>query len=327
MAAPALLSERPPAARAALRRRLEALTRRFDATWIPTDPVALVHRYDAPADREIAAFLVAGLAFGNVVAIQASAGALLAALGPCPARFVDDFDTRSASSLEGLYHRWIRSADLVLLLRTLRRMREEAGSLRGFFLRGHRADHEDVGPALRAFSEGALAFAREARGGASGWAIPTGGTIGSFFPSPAAGSACKRLNLFLRWMVRADGVDFGLWPEVPARQLVLPLDTHLARLSRALGLTRRKSPGWTMAVEATRSLALLDAEDPVKYDFALCRLGILDLCLHGRDPLECRRCPPPAARVRRAGQMRRAASGLAPAAPPARGRTRTRAAC
>ena len=103
-------------------------------------------------------------------------------------------------------------------------------------------------------------------------------------------------------MIRGDdGLDLGLWKGISTRQLVIPLDTHLARISLALGLTKRRTPGWAMAVEATRSLALLDPEDPVKYDFALARLGILDLCLHGRDPLECRACPPPHPRIRGKG--------------------------
>jgi hypothetical protein len=126
------------------------------------------------------------------------------------------------------------------------------------------------------------------------------GSVAKFFPSPRAGSACKRLNLFLRWMVRdGDGLDLGLWKEVSRRQLVLPLDTHLVRLTRALGLTKRRSAGWMMALEATRSLALLDPEDPVKYDFSLSRLGILDVCFHGRDALECRQCNAPRVRERK----------------------------
>jgi uncharacterized protein (TIGR02757 family) len=119
-----------------------------------------------------------------------------------------------------------------------------------------------------------------------------------FFADPTDGSACKRLNLYLRWMVRGgDGLDLGLWDAIPRRQLILPLDTHLARLVRALHLTRRRTPGWLMAAEATRSLALLDAEDPVKYDFSLSRHGILDLCVHGREPLDCPGCPCPRVRA------------------------------
>lgn len=276
-----------PSERASLKRRLDRLYRTFDRTYLESDPLAFVHRYTTDADREIVGFLASGLAFGNVRSIQASVGTLLKALGDSPSGFVDRFEPeRDGGRLDGIYHRWIDAADLRALLVVLRRMREEGGSIGGFFMQGYDPADKDVGRALTSFSERARALA-PAR-------------VAPFFPSPKGGSACKRLNLYLRWMVRQhDGLDLGLWTGVSPRQLVLPLDTHLVRLSRALGLTSRKSPGWAMAIEATRSLALLDREDPVKYDFSLSRLGILDLCLHGRDALECRRCGPPRVSVRR----------------------------
>ena len=294
MAAPPLLAASSGAKRAALRRRLEGLVARLDRRYLATDPLAFVHRYGGDDDRELAGFVAAGLAFGNVRSIQASVSGLLGAMGASPARFVDRFEApRDGAALAGLYHRWIRDRDLVALLTVLRAMRERSGSIGRFFLEGHDPGAADIGPSLASFSERALALAAEARD------RPRGATVVPFFPSPRGGSACKRLNLYLRWMVRGDdGLDLGIWKGIPTRQLVLPLDTHLARISRALGLTKRRTPGWAMAVEATRSLALLDPDDPVKYDFALCRLGMLDLCLHGRDPLECRACPPPLPRAR-----------------------------
>ena len=283
---PAALSELSPSRRAALRRRLERLRAAYGREFLGTDPLGFVHGYDDPADQEIAGFIASSLAFGNVKAIRASVSAVLRAIGPSPRRFVDGFDPqRDGASLGGLYHRWIRSADLAAALHVLRLMRERAGSIGGFFMQGYAAGDEDIGPALASFSGRALDLA------GAGERRHPGSRVGWFFPSPRNGSACKRLCLFLRWMVRGgDGLDLGLWRGVSPGQLVLPLDTHLARISRALGLTRRRTPGWAMAVEATRSLALLDPEDPVKYDFALSRLGILDLCLHGRDPLACRAC-------------------------------------
>jgi uncharacterized protein (TIGR02757 family) len=315
---PTLLAERSPRERAAFRRRLEGLCRRLDRRYLDTDPLAHVHSYRSDADREIVGFLAAGLAFGNVVAIRASLSKLLAAMGRSPSLFVDAFDEeRSGGALRGLYHRWVRAEDFAALFRTLRLMRSRSGSIGAFFMEGHRPDDQDIGASLASFSERALAMSRGVGDGPveSGAPARTGSESSArarsasparrgaaFFPSPRDGSACKRLCLFLRWMVRdGDGLDLGLapWRGVPRRQLVLPLDTHLARLSRALGLTRRRAPGWKMAVEATRALALLDPEDPVKYDFSLSRIGILDLCLHGRDPLDCRACPAPRPRIRR----------------------------
>lgn len=366
---PAPLALQPRARRAALKRRLDRLYRTFDRSYLETDPLAFVHRYERDEDREIVGFLASALAFGNVRAIRASLGLVLPVMGETPAAFIDRFDPRAhAPALEGLYHRWIRGVDLIALFRVLRRMRERSGSIGGFFLEGYRPGDADIGASLASFSERARALASdgdgrheggrrvESTGPASGadgsgpdgeWSGPSttlgsgadigaraagrpgssgvpvlredgsnrdgvrprsaaggaarAGTVDPFFPSPRQGSACKRLNLYLRWMVRnGDGLDLGLWKGIARRQLVLPLDTHLVRLTRALGLASRRTPGWKMAVEATRSLAILDPDDPVKYDFSLSRLGILDLCLHGRDPLECRSCGTPRVAVTRA---------------------------
>ena len=113
-----------------------------------------------------------------------------------------------------------------------------------------------------------------------------------FLPSPEDGSACKRLNLYLRWMVRrGDGLDFGQWREVSTAHLVIPLDSHVSRIARYVGLTDRLTPSWGTALEVTEQLCRFDPRDPVKYDFSLCRLGILKLCPKKRRPSKCRACP------------------------------------
>jgi uncharacterized protein (TIGR02757 family) len=111
-----------------------------------------------------------------------------------------------------------------------------------------------------------------------------------FFPSPASGSACKRANLFLRWMVRDRDIDFGIWQGIPKNKLVIPLDTHIARISRCLGFTERKSQDWKAAVEITESLKKFDPEDPLKYDFALCHHGISGMCGGERRDTGCKDC-------------------------------------
>jgi len=116
---------------------------------------------------------------------------------------------------------------------------------------------------------------------------PSGMT--QFFPSPAKGSACKRINLFLRWMVRDKDIDFGLWRSIPANRLVIPLDIHIARISRCLGFTKRASADWKAAIEITEALKKLDPADPLKYDFALCHHGISGVC-RGRNNPGCRDC-------------------------------------
>jgi uncharacterized protein (TIGR02757 family) len=165
-------------------------------------------------------------------------------------------------------------------------MIEASGSLEGFFLAHHAPDDADVGPALDAFSRRALEFdlspvygRRRARLG-----------VCHFFPRPSGGSACKRLNLFLRWMVRRDAVDLGVWKRVPAATLVVPLDTHVIRLGKCLRLTRRATPGWKMAVEITEGLRRLSIDDPVRYDFSLCHIGMAGMCGYGT-PRGNRDCP------------------------------------
>jgi hypothetical protein len=141
---------------------------------------------------------------------------------------------------------------------------------------------------LRRFSERALAL--DHGGLYRARALPEDAGVRFFFPNPGTGAA-KRPNMYLRWMARPDdGVDLGLWPFVPTRDLVIPLDTHIFRIGRHLGFTSRKTPGFRTALDITRSLARFDPEDPVKYDFALSRLGILEGCPRHLRALDCELC-------------------------------------
>jgi uncharacterized protein (TIGR02757 family) len=149
-------------------------------------------------------------------------------------------------------------------------MRASHGSIEAFFGEGLGADDPDVGPALVSFSRRALALDHD--GIYPSRRLPARAGVRYFFPSPEGGSACKRLNLYLRWMARRGGVDLGVWRRPEPRQLVLPLDAHTQAIARRLRFTRYRSPGWAMAVDITRRLRRFDPEDPVKYDFALYRL-------------------------------------------------------
>ena len=180
-----------------------------------------------------------------------------------------------------MVHRWIRGVDIVALLWILRQMIERVGiDRRRSSSRADDPDAVDVGDALDSFSRRALALdlrvglrpARCRRAPASCY----------FFPRPSAGSGCKRLNLFLRWMVRRDEVDLGAWTSVSAAKLIVPLDTHVIRLGRCLRLTRYTSPGWRMAAEITASLRAIDPVDPVRFDFSLCHVGMMNACGFGR---------------------------------------------
>jgi uncharacterized protein (TIGR02757 family) len=262
------------------RPRLDDLYRTFDRVNSAADPIHIVRRYLESDDREVVGFCAAALAFGRVASVLQSIEALLRAMGPHPAAFVRAFDAaRDRGPIEPLVHRWIRGRDLVALLLILQRMLREAGSVEAFFLAGDDASQPDVGAALDSFSERALATNLRPAYGAR---PPKRPGVCYFFPRPAAGSACKRLNLFLRWMVRSDAIDLGVWTGVNPARLVVPLDTHVIRLGRCLRLTRYASPGWKMAADITATLRGLDPVDPVRYDFSLCHVGMMNACGYGR---------------------------------------------
>jgi uncharacterized protein (TIGR02757 family) len=264
------------AAETTARIRLDELYRSFDHLESATDPVHIVRRYRTAADREIVGFCAAALAFGRVASVLQSIEALLAVVGPHPAAFVREFEpSRDGARLEPLVHRWIRGRDIVALLLILRQMLREHGSIEAFFLAGDDPAHPDIGAALDAFSRRALALDyREAYGRR----VPARAGVCYFFPRPSAGSACKRLNLFLRWMVRRDTIDLGVWTRVDPSRLIVPLDTHVIRLGQCLRLTRYASPGWKMATEITASLRAIDPVDPVRFDFSLCHVGMMNAC-------------------------------------------------
>jgi uncharacterized protein (TIGR02757 family) len=257
------------------RQRLEELYRTFDHVTSASDPVHIVRRYEAPEDREIVGFCAAALAFGRVASVLQSVESLLEVMGPHPAAFVRQFEpVRHSRRIEPLVHRWIRGRDLVALLLILQRMLRDSRSIEDFFLAGDDPAAPEIGAALDSFSERALETdLREAYG-----RLPKRPGVCYFFPRPSAGSACKRLNLFLRWMVRRDAIDLGVWTRVTPARLIVPLDTHVIRLGRCLGLTRYTSPGWKMAAEITASLRALDPGDPVRYDFSLCHVGMMSAC-------------------------------------------------
>jgi uncharacterized protein (TIGR02757 family) len=270
------------------RARFDDLYRTFDHVTSASDPVHIVRRYTARDDREIVGFCAAALAFGRVASVLQSIEALLRVMGSHPAAYVRSFDAaRERSRLEPLVHRWIRGRDLVALLLILQRMLREAGSIEAFFLAGDDPAQPDVGAALDSFSLRALdTNLREAYGPKP----PQRPGVCYFFPRPTAGSACKRLNLFLRWMVRTDAIDLGVWNGLGPARLVVPLDTHVIRVGRCLKLTRYASPGWKMAAEITSALRRVYPADPVRYDFSLCHVGMMNACGYGRSQGDAQ-CP------------------------------------
>ena len=258
---------------------------------LQSDPVQFVRRYDDPRDREVVGLIATAFAYGNVKSVLRTVDSALAFLGPRPAQTIAGFDPgKDLKRLRGFYHRFNTSRDLAALFWIIRRTLEDYGSLEGAFVSGLSPGEPEVTTALERFCGIVMGFGHEQF-------YPRGELkrrigVRFFFPAPSQGSACKRLNLYLRWMVRPDdGIDCGVWTQVAPRQLIIPLDTHIARISTYIGLTAMRSPGWPMALDITRSLRRLHADDPLRYDFALCHLGIAGDCPRKRNLDKCARCP------------------------------------
>jgi uncharacterized protein (TIGR02757 family) len=268
-----------------LREALERLVKNPPARR-SDDPVDFPHRFSDPSDIEVVGFISALLAFGRVPLFKRVVERILEIMGEKPALFcAETGPERLRKTFEGVYYRWNGGNDLACLLFFIGEVLRRHGTLGRLFVSGFRKEETDIGPALTRFIGAILAIDPRPIYRRSHY--PRG-----LFSSPARRSACKRLNLYLRWMVRpADGIDFGLWREIPPSKLVIPLDTHLIRIGRYLGLTRRRSPGWAMAKEITESLKRLDPIDPLRYDFALCHLGISGSCPVEKNRSKCLICP------------------------------------
>jgi uncharacterized protein (TIGR02757 family) len=256
---------------------LEDLYRRYNhAEFIPPDPLQWVYRYKYKADREIVAFLAAALAYGRVEQINKSLEKLFAVMGKSPAGFVYDFSKRQRADFLNFKHRFNTGDDICDLFLLLRNVLRQDGSIEQFFLRGYKPGDGDIIPALTAFCE-SLTRGQSGRG------------LGYLLSNPAAGSACKRLNLFLRWMVRGDEVDAGIWQGVDKAKLIVPVDVHIGRLTKILGFHNRATLTLAAAREITAGFAAISPDDPVKYDFALSRIGILEHCT-GKYNQRCQAC-------------------------------------
>ena len=268
---------------------LEKLYAARSSVHLANDPLSFCHRFREPHDREIAGLIASSFAYGNVKIILRTLESIFAAIGPSPRRFVEDFDPAEGLQLfAGFKHRFNDGRDLCALLLAIRTMVEEADSIETFFLAGLDPTDSDITTALNEFSSALLAFDYTAVFGSA--APPPGSYFPFFFPSPASGSACKRLCMYLRWMARPDdGIDLGLWQTVSPAKLVIPVDAHIQQICRLLGFTSRKQADWKMAREITAALRELDPLDPVKYDFSLCHLGISEGC-DGTSPDLCLGC-------------------------------------
>lgn len=232
--------------------------------FIESDPIKIPHRYHRKEDIEIAGFLTASLAWGQRKMIINSVGTLLDRMGESPFEFLRNSSEDEIAEFSDFYYRTFNGIDCVAFLKSLQRIYRNDGGLEKIFVDGFKKENsikESIGFFRKKF-------------------------IGTKFPqrtnkhisNSLSGSASKRLNMYLRWMVRPskEGIDFGIWRDIHPSVLMLPLDVHTARVSRSLGILKRNQNDWNAVEELTQNLCTFDPEDPVKYDFALFGLGVFE---------------------------------------------------
>ncbi|MDP3296605.1 MAG: TIGR02757 family protein [Thermodesulfovibrionia bacterium] len=251
------------------------------------DPIEFPHRYSTPEDIEIAGFIASCFAYGKVELFKPVIEKILIHGNRHPANFFKNFALKKDSKyFKGISYRFNKKKDILCLIYMLSKTLKKWGSLKNLFYQYYKPEQDDIGEALNNLVDFFLKIDTSAIYGRN--IKPYGLT--QFFPSPEKGSACKRMNLFLRWMVRTKDIDFGIWDKVPPSKLIIPLDTHIAKISRCLDLTKRISSDWKTAKEITESLKKLDPQDPLKYDFALCHYGISGLCKGRKSINTCQTC-------------------------------------
>ncbi len=268
----------------AIRDVLQRLYRKYNhRNLIKPDPLQFVYKYSNRADMEIAGLLSAVLAYGRVEQIQNSLTRLFGLIGKSPYEFVMDFGPANRRKLHGFKHRFTTGDDISDMLMLLKKAIKKNGSIENYFLLGYNKTDENIIPALTNFCGSLLNMYTTEHPG------DTNRGLKYLLVSPAGGSACKRLNLFLRWMVRDDQVDSGLWKSVNKAKLVVPVDVHMGRLCRILGFHNNKTVSLKTSIKITERFARIEPSDPVKYDFSLSRVGIVENCT-GKYRKDCELC-------------------------------------
>jgi uncharacterized protein (TIGR02757 family) len=235
--------------------------------FIKDDPISIPHRFVKKQDIEIGGFFAALLAWGNRKSIINSCNTLLGLMDNAPYQFCVQHTEKDLKKLSGFKHRTFNDTDLLCLVQFLKLHYTKHKSLETAFSKWMKPKDETVEHGLAGFHRYVFNsqeyFAERTR---------------KHIATPEKKSACKRLNMFLRWMVRKDnkGVDFGIWKNIQPSQLICPLDVHVARVARKLHILQRTQNDWQAAAELTAYLRELDAEDPVKYDYALFSLGVIE---------------------------------------------------
>jgi uncharacterized protein (TIGR02757 family) len=254
-----------------LKQKLEYHYKAFDRTKLEPDPLQFLHLFKDERDIEVVGLIASIFAYGNVKQIENTLKKFIVVFNGKPYSFTKNFSlSKDSKKISCIKHRFYMEDDVLKLFIILNKEINKHKSIKQIFLQGYNISDENVKNGISNFSNHFINSFIETFGQVSDG-------IKFMFPLPEKNSACKRMNLFLRWMVRKDELDFGLWNEIPTNKLIIPVDTHIARICRSLGLTNKKNVSWQMAEEITKNLRKFDHEDPVKYDFAICHIGIRKL--------------------------------------------------
>ena len=244
---------------------LEEKTFKYNSpSFIESDPISIPHRFSKKEDIEISGFLSAVIAWGNRKAIIVSANRMMQLMDNAPHEFIVHHTAADLKHFKKFVHRTFNGGDAVYFIRSLKNIYKNHGGMETVFKNHFSSSHPDISSSLSGFK---TAFYR----------LPKARTQ-KHLPDPLKNSSAKRMNMFLRWMVRNDkhGVDFGLWDFAMPSQLSIPLDVHTGNVARKLGLLKRKQSDWKAVTELTTRLRTFDPNDPVKYDFALFGLGVFE---------------------------------------------------
>lgn len=254
-----------------IKQKLDYHYKAFDKSQISPDPLQFLHLFSEEKDIEVMGFIASIFAYGNVKQIVNTLNRILAISNYQPFKFIINFRKKDYTyKLKGIKHRFYTEDDIILLFYILSKVYNEFDSLKNLFIMNFK-NNSDIKKSISLLSDYFIVSAKKLRGSKISFGFKF------MFPNPELGSACKRMNLFLRWMVRKDELDFGLWSEIPTNKLIIPVDTHVAKICQSLLLTTRKNADWKMADEITNNLKRFDKDDPVKYDFAICHIGMRKL--------------------------------------------------
>jgi uncharacterized protein (TIGR02757 family) len=246
-----------------VKKLLDTYYKKYNNHLSSKDPIWNLQFVNSDLDREILAFIISCYAYGSVIQINKHINKILNLSSANVFDFILNFNQKNLDKEESLYYRFNTEKDFIDLIYSLKHIIEKFGSLKNLFLKHYNKSDKNILPALNKFTNEIRKSVKHSK------------TFDYLIPDVEKNSTCKRLNLFLRWMVRKDSVDTGHWGrEVDKAKLIIPVDTHVYKVSRKLGLVERKSCDMKFAIELTEKLKTFDSNDPVKYDFALCHIGI-----------------------------------------------------